>query len=121
MRRGDVCWATLEPRSGSEQRGRRPVVVMSHDSFNQVPTWRSVIVVPVTTSSRRAASSPTVVSLPSTETGLPADSYAICHQITTIDRRKLGAPTTTLGSAILRAVESGILEACDIQLDIGAL
>ena len=33
MRRGDVWWATLQPRSGSEQSGRRPVVVLSHDSF----------------------------------------------------------------------------------------
>lgn len=42
MRRGDVWWATLQPRSGSEQSGRRPVVVLSHDSFNQTPNWKSV-------------------------------------------------------------------------------
>ena len=114
MRRGDVCWATLEPRSGSEQRGRRPVIVISHDSFNQVASWRLVIVVPVTTSGRRMVSSPTMVPLPSAETGLPTDSFAVCHQITTIDRGKLGPPMATLGPGILRAVERGILDACDI-------
>jgi len=36
MRRGEVWWAQLEPRSGSEQRGRRPVVVISHDAFLEV-------------------------------------------------------------------------------------
>ena len=37
MKRGDVYWADLVPRSGSEQTGRRPVVVVSHDGFNQTP------------------------------------------------------------------------------------
>ena len=32
MIRGEVYWADLAPRSGSEQRGRRPVVVVSHDN-----------------------------------------------------------------------------------------
>ena len=45
MKRGEVYWADLAPRSGSEQRGRRPVVVISHDAFNQTPGWRSIIVV----------------------------------------------------------------------------
>jgi len=35
MKRGDVYWADLIPRSGSEQQGRRPVIVISHDAFNQ--------------------------------------------------------------------------------------
>jgi (2Fe-2S) ferredoxin len=43
MTRGDVYWAVLVPRSGSEQQGRRPVIVVSHDGFNQTPGWRSVI------------------------------------------------------------------------------
>lgn len=91
------------------------MVVVSHDSFNQVSTWRSVIVVPVTTSEPRALSSPTVIPLPAGETGLPAESFAVCHQITTVDRRKLGLPTGALGPAALRAVERGILDACDIH------
>lgn len=33
MKRGEVYWADLAPRSGSEQRGRRPVVVISHDAL----------------------------------------------------------------------------------------
>jgi len=41
MKRGDVYWADLAPRSGSEQQGRRPVIVISHDAFNQTQGWRS--------------------------------------------------------------------------------
>ena len=35
MKRGDVYWADLVPRSASEQQGRRPVIVISDDAFNQ--------------------------------------------------------------------------------------
>ena len=61
MKRGEIYLANLTPRSGSEQQGRRPVIVMSHDAFNQVPSWQSVIVVPVSTSGRQAARGPTAV------------------------------------------------------------
>src|SRR5437762_226493 len=50
MTRGEVYWADLVPRSGSEQQGRRPVIVISHDAFNQTQNWRSIIVVPLSTS-----------------------------------------------------------------------
>jgi mRNA-degrading endonuclease toxin of MazEF toxin-antitoxin module len=30
--------ADLVPRSGSEQKGRRPVIIVSHDGFNQIPS-----------------------------------------------------------------------------------
>jgi mRNA-degrading endonuclease toxin of MazEF toxin-antitoxin module len=37
MKRGEVYWATLAPRSGAEQAGQRPVIVVSRDAFNQAP------------------------------------------------------------------------------------
>ena len=43
MRRGEVWLADLTPRSGSEQRGRRPVVVLSHDGFNSNPAKRAAV------------------------------------------------------------------------------
>jgi len=36
MNRGDVYVADLEPTRGREQRGRRPVVVISHTRFNHL-------------------------------------------------------------------------------------
>ena len=33
--RGDILWADLNPVRGSEQAGFRPVVVISHDVFNE--------------------------------------------------------------------------------------
>jgi mRNA interferase MazF len=87
MKWGEVYWADLAPRSGSEQQGRRPVVVISHD--NQTQNWRSVIVVPLSTSVAQAGRGPSAVLLPQGAAGLGKDSVALCHQVTTLDRLKL--------------------------------
>jgi mRNA interferase MazF len=63
MKRGEVYWADLAPRSGSEQQGRRPVIVISHDAFNQTQKWRSIIVVPLSTSVGQAGRGPSAVLL----------------------------------------------------------
>ena len=33
--RGDIFWANLDPTTGHEQAGRRPVLILSHDFFNE--------------------------------------------------------------------------------------
>lgn len=116
MRRAEIWWAVLEPRSGSEQQGRRPVVVLSHDAFNDVATWRSVIVVPLTTSSRQQLRGPTVVPLPVSATGLPKDSFALGHQITTLDRAKLSERVGVLTQDAMESVERAVLVACGIDV-----
>lgn len=115
MRRGEVFWADLRPRSGSEQRGRRPVIVMSNDGFNLTPTWRSVIVVPVSTSEAQARRGPTAVALAAGAGGLSRGGVAICHQVTTLDRAKLTERLGTLAPAMLAAVESGLEAALDLE------
>lgn len=117
MRRGDVWWATLQPRSGSEQSGRRPVVVLSHDSFNQTPNWKSVIVVPCSTSAQQARRTPTVVPLAKGVAGLPQDCVAVCHQITTLDRSKLQQQIGSLPDSELRAIGVAVLNAIDVASD----
>jgi predicted DNA-binding protein len=64
VRRGDIFCADLAPRSGSEQTGRRPVVVVSHDGFNRVEARRSEMVVPLSTFRSTAPSGPTAIVLP---------------------------------------------------------
>ena len=108
MKRGEVWWAHLAPRSGSEQRGRRPVVIISHDAFNRTAGWRSVIVVPLSTSARQAARGPTAVTLPRGSAGLPRESVALCHQVTTLDREKLHQHVGTLPSVAVAAVADGL-------------
>ena len=33
--RGEIRWAELDPTRGNEQRGLRPVLILSHDVFNE--------------------------------------------------------------------------------------
>jgi mRNA interferase MazF len=115
MRRGEVYWADLAPRSGSEQTGRRPVVLVSHDGFNLSPDWRSVIVVPISISASQAKRGPTVVQIPGGAAGLPRASVAICHQVTTLDRAKLSKRIGTLSPDLARGVEAGLKAALDLD------
>src|SRR5213593_1089063 len=108
MKRGDVFWADLVPRSGAEQRGRRPVIVVSNDGFNVTPGWRSVIVVPVSTSEAQARRGPTAVPLPSGAGGLTKTSVALCHQVTTLDRAKLTERVGALSASVLATVDGGL-------------
>lgn len=115
MKRGDIYWAHLAPRSGSEQTGKRPVIILSHDAFNQTAAWRSIIVIPVSTSANQARRGPTVVSLTAGTGGLPSDCAAICHQITTLDRAKLTDFIGTLPLEMILSIEKALLAAVDIR------
>jgi mRNA interferase MazF len=115
MKRGEVYWADLVPRSGSEQTGRRPVILVSHDGFNQTPGWRSIIVIPISTSPSQRMRGLTVVEIPGGTAGLPKNSLAVCHQVTTLDRAKLTKRIGGLPSEVLREVEAGLKAALDLE------
>lgn len=115
MKRGDIYWANLNPRSGSEQKGQRPVIIMSHDGFNSTPGWRSIIVIPLSTSSKQAGRGPTVVPLPKGTAGLTMDSFAICHQVTTIDKSKLKNICGELPPNILFYIGNALKAALDLD------
>jgi mRNA interferase MazF len=115
LKRGEVWQAQLAPRSGAEQQGSRPVVVVSNDGFNRAPAWRSVIVVPLSTSAAQARRGPTAVGLPAGVGGLRADSTALCHQVTTLDRAKLTRRLGVLSTEWLGLVEEGLRAALDLE------
>lgn len=115
MKRGEVYWAERASRSGAEQTGRRPVIVVSHDGFNEVLAWRSVIVVPVSTSEAQTRRGPTAVLLAGGAAGLRAQSVALCHQVTTLDRAKLTERLGVLPRPLLSDVEAGLRAALDLE------
>lgn len=47
MKRGDIWLVELDPTQGHEQRGRRPVVIVSPEAFNDVT--KVPVVLPITT------------------------------------------------------------------------
>jgi mRNA interferase MazF len=99
MVRGDIYFADLQPRSGSEQSGRRPCIIVSSDAFNEARGWRSITVIPLTSSDRWQLASPTTLLFRAGDCGLPKNCAALAHQITTIDRAKLiGAKVGSLNA-----------------------
>lgn len=114
MKRGDIYTANLQPRSGSEQQGRRPVIIISHDGFNQNPRWNSIIVIPLSTSSAQARRGVTSIVLPQGTGGLSRESVALCHQITTLDRTKLTDKIGELSNSWMEKIEDGLKAATDL-------
>ncbi len=84
-------------------------------SSRRRPTWRSVIVVPLTTSEAQARRGPTAILLDPGTGGLEKASVALCHQVTTLDRAKLTERIGTLPGAALARVENGMRVALDLE------
>ena len=84
------------------------MIVVSHDGFNQSVGWRSVIVVPMSTSATHARRGPAVVEIPGGVAGLPKTGVAVCHQVTTLDRAKLNKRIGMLSPELLSEVENGL-------------
>lgn len=115
MKRGDIYWANIEPRSGSEQKGRRPVIIISHNIFNQKQNWRSIIVVPISTSEAQAKRGLTGIFISQGTANLSKDSVALCHQVTTLDRAKFEKFVGTLPVQIMNEIEQGLKSAMNLS------
>jgi len=114
LKRGEVYWADLAPRSGSEQQGHRPVIIVSSDALNWIQSWSSIIVVPLSTSGTQRTRGPSAILLPQGAGGLRKESVALCHQVTTLDRSKFTQRIGELSVAELNLVEDGLKAAMDL-------
>ena len=61
MRRGEIWLVGLDPAEGHEQKGRRPVLIVSPDAFNQVT--KVPVVLPITSGGNFARTAGFAVSL----------------------------------------------------------
>jgi mRNA interferase MazF len=116
LKRGDIFITDFSPRSGSEQTGIRPSIVISRDNFNKTKSWRSITVLPMTTSENQKSRGPTTIEISaSVANGLSRDGAALAHQITTIDKGKLRKKIGSLSEEDLMAVDAALLIALDIH------
>jgi mRNA interferase MazF len=83
--RGEIRWADLNPVRGHEQAGLRPVLILSHDVFNE--RSGTVIAVAITSQPQRA-DFPLTLDL---KTGdLPKQSWVKISQIRTLSVERIG-------------------------------
>jgi mRNA-degrading endonuclease toxin of MazEF toxin-antitoxin module len=81
MRRGEIWVVGLDPAEGHEQKGRRPVLVISPDAFNRVT--KVPVVLPITSGGNFARTAGFAVSL--TGAGTKTTGVIRCDQPRALD------------------------------------
>jgi len=103
--RGEIRWADLNPARGHEQAGERPVLVLSHDVFNE----RSGTVIAVAlTSQEPRAGFPLTMEIRSA--GLPKRSWVKIGQVRTLSTERVGRRVARASDEDLDRVVEGLNE-----------
>jgi mRNA interferase MazF len=83
--RGEIRWADLNPVRGRKQAGLRPILVLSHDVFNE--RSETAIAVALTSQEPRAGFP---LTLESNAPGLPKRSWVRISQVRTLSVERIG-------------------------------
>jgi mRNA interferase MazF len=103
--RGDIRWADLNPVRGHEQAGVRPVLVLSHDVFNE--RSGTVIAVALTSQEPRAGFP---LTLESAAKGLTKRAWIKISQVRTLSVDRLGKRIARSSEEELAQVVEGLNE-----------
>ena len=87
VKRGEVYVADLSGSIGSEQRGRRPVVIVQNDIGNQ---HSSTVIVACITTKAKKTNMPTHIIVRMEDGALNRESMVMAEQLRTIDKKRLG-------------------------------
>ncbi len=103
--RGEIRWADLNPVRGREQAGLRPVLILSHDIFNE----RSGTVIAVAlTSQLQRAGFPLTYEIKAAK--LPKRSWVKISQIRTLAVERIGVRLGLVSSEELAQIIEGLNE-----------
>ena len=104
MRQGDIWMADLEPVRGSEQGGRRPVLIISGNTMNNALSI--VIIVPL---SSKVKSYPTSVLIrPNSANGLDNETEALPFQVRAVTEARLKKKVGSVTKMELREIVKGL-------------
>jgi len=103
--RGDIYWADLNPVIGSEQGGLRPVLILSHNVFNE--RSETVIAVALTSQPQRAGY-PLTFEL--TNEKLPKKSWVKISQIRTLSVERIRKKISKVSDEELAIIVEGLNE-----------
>lgn len=104
--RGSITWVDLGAPRGSRPAKRRPVVVVSADTFNR--SRLATVLAAVITSNTALAAMPGNVFLPAAVTGLPRDSVVNVTALVTLDKVDLAEPVGEVPAALMDEVDRGL-------------
>jgi mRNA-degrading endonuclease toxin of MazEF toxin-antitoxin module len=101
MKRGDIWLVGLDPAEGHEQKGRRPVLIVSPEAFNRVT--RVPVVLPITSGGNFARTAGFAVPL--TGAGTKTTGVVRCDQPRALDlAARAGKKLESVPSAIMDEV-----------------
>ena len=103
--RGDIYWANLNPTIGREQSGFRPVLIISHDVFNE---RSGTVIALAVTSQAPSAGFPLTLELNSRN--LPKKSWVKISQIRTLSTERLTQKMTRVSPEELNQIIEGLNE-----------
>lgn len=103
--RGDVVWADLNPVMGHERSGRRPVLVLSNDVFND---RSGTVIAVVITSQEPRAGFPLAFDL--ANENMPKKSWVKMSQIRTLSVQRIGDRITRISPEGMEQVIAGLNE-----------
>ena len=103
--RGEIRWADLSPGQGREQTGRRPVLILSHEVFNE--RSGTVIALAITSQPQKAGFPLTLEIAPK---GLPKRSWVKIGQIRTLAVERIGKVAAVLPPEVLSTALEGLDE-----------
>jgi len=109
----EIYYCNLDPTIGSEQKGMRPVLIISTNAVNHNLPVSTVLPLSSVNPSDRIY--PTEVLLDKSITGLPKLSVAMVQQIRTISHSRLN---TLSGSITDTKTRETILDACRSYFDL---
>ena len=103
--RGEIRWANLDPALGHEQAGLRPVVIVSHDVFND---RSGTVIAMAITSQDQKAGFPLTLLLNSAH--LPRKSWVKISQIRTLSVKRIGETISKVSDEQLDELIDGLNE-----------
>ncbi|MCG1009924.1 type II toxin-antitoxin system PemK/MazF family toxin [Salinicoccus sp. ID82-1] len=111
MKRGEVYLADLSPVQGSEQGGKRPVVIIQ----NNVGNYHSpTVIVAAITGRINKAKIPTHVEISKDAYNLDKDSVILLEQIRTVDKKRLREKLTYLNEDKMKEVDKALMISLDL-------
>ena len=103
--RGEIRWANLDPAVGQEQSGRRPVLIISRNTFNE---YSATVIGMAITSREPKAGFPFTLELKSIE--LPRKSWVKISQVRILSVMRIGRLIGRISDEDLAQVIEGLNE-----------
>ena len=107
IRRGEIYFVNLNPVTGREQGGLRPVLVFSSNEMNKKPLVVTVVI--GTKGCNVLVDYPSNIRVPAEESGLPMETVFLGFQIRSLDKSRFSdRPAGNLSKTYMNQIEEAV-------------